>query len=101
MAEIGRTQSDVQFAQIAAGLIRVDPQVGMIANPQGGVRRILRPCSVPCCPELTAGDYDVHTKVLGSRAWRGRVRQLIKRSFWQSLVAVLAGSVQPTATTLP
>jgi len=55
MAEIGRTQSDVQFAQIAAGLIRVDPQVGMIANPQGGVRRILRPCSVPCCPELTPG----------------------------------------------
>ena len=56
MAEIGRTQSDVQFAQIAAGLIRVDSQVSMIANTQtGGVRRILRPCSIPGCPELTPG----------------------------------------------
>jgi hypothetical protein len=56
MAEIGRTQSDVQFAQIAAGLIRVDSQAGMIANKQtGGVRRILRPCSTPGCPELTPG----------------------------------------------
>ena len=56
MAEIGRTQSDVQFAQIAAGPIRVDSQVGMIANEQtGGVRRILRPCSTPGCPELTSG----------------------------------------------
>src|ERR1035438_5782538 len=56
MAEISRTQSDVQFAQIAPGLIRVDPQVGIIANTQtGGVRRILRPCSTPGCPELTPG----------------------------------------------
>ena len=48
MAEIGRTRSDVQFAQIAAGLIRVDSQVGMIANKQTGeVRRILRPCTTP------------------------------------------------------
>ena len=30
MAEIGRTQSDVQFAQIAAVPIRVDSQVSMI-----------------------------------------------------------------------
>ena len=55
MAEIGRTQSDVQFAQIMTGLIRVDSQVGMIGNPQGGVRKILRPCSTPGCPELTSG----------------------------------------------
>src|ERR1017187_5898736 len=56
MAEIGRTQSDMQFAQIAAVPIRVDSQVSMIANTQtGGVRRILRPCSIPGCPELTPG----------------------------------------------
>ena len=54
MAEIDRTESDVQFAQIAAGLIRVDSQAGMIANKQsGGV--ILRPCTFPRCPELTPG----------------------------------------------
>jgi 5-methylcytosine-specific restriction endonuclease McrA len=56
MAEIGRTQSDVQFPQIAAGLIWVESQVGMVANKQiGGLRRILRPCSIPGCPELTPG----------------------------------------------
>ena len=56
MAEIDRTESDVQFAQIAAGPIRVDSQVGMIANKQtGGVRRILRPCTTPGCPRLTPG----------------------------------------------
>src|ERR1035437_8653173 len=33
-----------------------DSQVGMIANKQtGGVRRILRPCTTPGCPELTPG----------------------------------------------
>src|ERR1019366_3556302 len=54
MAEIGRTQSDVQFAQIAAGLIRVDSQAGTVANKHtGGV--ILRPCTTPGCPELTPG----------------------------------------------
>src|ERR1035437_2966348 len=43
-------------AQIATGLIGVDSQVGMIANEQTGwVRRILRPCSTPGCPELTPG----------------------------------------------
>jgi 5-methylcytosine-specific restriction protein A len=50
-----RCHSDVQFAQIAAGLIPVDSQVGMMASPQGRVRRILRPCSIPGCPELTPG----------------------------------------------
>ena len=32
MAEIGRTQSDVQFAQIAAGLIRVDSQAASVSD---------------------------------------------------------------------
>src|ERR1035437_1624221 len=50
-----RRHSDVQFAQIAAALIRVDSQAGMIADPQGGVRRVLRPCTTPGCPELTPG----------------------------------------------
>jgi 5-methylcytosine-specific restriction enzyme A len=54
MAELGRAQHDVQFARIAAGLVPVDTQVGLIANEQTGeMRRILRPCSIPGCPELT------------------------------------------------
>src|ERR1039457_721062 len=36
--------------------LEADSQVGMIANKQtGGVRRILRPCTTPGCPELTPG----------------------------------------------
>src|ERR1017187_274030 len=49
-----RRDSDVQFAQIEAGLIRVDAQAGTIANRLTG-RVIKRPCTTPGCPELTTG----------------------------------------------
>lgn len=56
MAEIGRTQSDVQFAQFVAGLFSVASHVGMKGNLQTGeTRRILHPCSTPGCPKLTPG----------------------------------------------
>jgi hypothetical protein len=36
--------------------MRLDAREGMTANKRtGGVRRILRPCSTPGCPELTPG----------------------------------------------
>jgi 5-methylcytosine-specific restriction endonuclease McrA len=91
MAELGRTQFDVPFAQIA-GQIRVGSESGMMANKHiGGV--IMRPYTFPRCPELTPGgpceqhrrvrqrEHDARRGTPSSRGYNADHRRLRVRCF--------------------